>query len=169
MPASVARAASPPAFEVRAAEREEPVERVGVGVGELRLVTEAGRERVHLLRGVGDTRAPREVVAERLALSRVGLLRQVADRAGAHDPSSVGRFEPRKDAQERRLADPVRTDDADPVARRDDERDAPQHVGGAEALRYLMCGQGAGVCPVHGTDLLQSKGERRGFSTSDPS
>ena len=46
-----------------------------------------------------------------------------------------------EDSQQRRLANPVGADDADPVARRDDERDAVEHLGGGEALRDVTCSE----------------------------
>jgi hypothetical protein len=132
--------------EVGAPEREEPVERVGVVVREVRLGLEPRRERVHLPFGCVHARAPSEVVAQRLAGACVGLLREVADASGADDAPAVRLLEAGEDAQEGRLADPVRADHAHAVAGRDDQRHAPQHLGGAEALRYLVCCQG----PRHG-------------------
>ena len=127
--------------EVLAAEREEAVERVGVGAGELVLVGEPRGELVHLLLGRADAGAPREVAADGLAGAGLELLRQVADRAGADHPAGVGRLQAGEHAQQRRLADPVRADDADAVARGDDERHAVQHLDGGIALRDVTCCQ----------------------------
>ena len=69
-------------------------------------------------------RSPGEVPEHRLAGAGIRLLREIPDRANARDPTAVGFVEPREHAEQRRLADPVRADDADPVARRHDHRDA---------------------------------------------
>ncbi len=71
---------------------------------------------------LADAGAPEEQVAQGLAGDELRLLGQVADRGrrrAQHDPAGVGRLETGEDAQQRRLADAVRPDDTDPVARAD--------------------------------------------------
>jgi hypothetical protein len=126
-----------PRLEVLAAEREEPFERLRVRARELRLGAEPGSERIHLLLRGADTRAPCEVVAHRLARPRLGLLRQVADGARADDRARVGLLQPGQDPEQGGLADPVRADDSDAVARRDDQRDAVEHLDGGKALGHI--------------------------------
>ena len=104
------------AFEVLAAEGEEAVKGVGVDAGQFRLVLEARRERIHRPFRVADARAPREVAEHGLAGARLGLLWQEADGAAADDLAGVGGLDPGEHAEQRRLADPVRADDPDPVA-----------------------------------------------------
>ena len=71
--------------------------------------------------------------------ARLGLLREIRDgepgRLEAHR-SRVRRLEAREHAEQRRLADPVRPDDADPAARRDGERDTVEDDRVAEGLAY---------------------------------
>src|SRR5262249_61350882 len=95
----------------------------------------------------------------RLAGPRLRLLRQVADLAPADHLPAVGRLQPREDAEEGRLADPVRADDADAVARRDDQRDAVEHLDGGVGLGNVTCTERA----RHGLTSFDRKGERRGF------
>ncbi len=128
-------------LEVLAAEREEAVERVRVGAGKLRLGPEPSCERVHRGFGLTDAGAPRQVAEHGLTGARRRLLRQVADGAAADHLPAVGLLEPGQHAQQGRLADPVRADDADPVARRDDQRDAVEHLAGGKALRDITCSE----------------------------
>jgi hypothetical protein len=72
------------------------------------------------------------------------LLRQVRDReAGrlAAHPSRVRRVEICEHAKERRLADPVRADHADPAAGRHREGDAVEDHRVTERLAYRTCGE----------------------------
>ena len=127
--------------EVFPTEREEAVEGGGVRADELVLVGQPRREPVHLLLGAADSRAPREVVADRLAGPGLELLRQVPDGAGTDHPAGVGRLQAGEHAQQRRLPDPVRADDADAVARGDDQRHVVEHLNGGIALRDVPCCQ----------------------------
>ena len=83
-----------PRVEVAAAEREEAVERVAVRLGQLGLVAEPRAERVELVARRADAGAAAEVGEHRLARPRLGLLRQVADRARAHDLAASGSSTP---------------------------------------------------------------------------
>ena len=128
-------------LEVLAAEREEAVEGIAVGDGELGLLAEPARQLVHrVLRGA-DAGAPSEVGEHRLALAGLRLLRQQADGAAAHDLAAIGLLEPRQHPQQGRFADPVRADDPYAVARRDDQRDAVEHLDGGVALRDVTCSE----------------------------
>ena len=93
---------------------------------------ELGRDRRKAGLGCGGPAV--EVPAQGLAGTRVELLREVADREIARaepDEAPLGLVEPREQAQQRRLAGPVRADDADPAARADGERDAAEDLGDA--------------------------------------
>jgi hypothetical protein len=91
-------------------QREEPIQRGGVPLGQPRLAPEARRERVHGLLGFEDAAAAGGVAEQRLAVLDVGLLRQVAARErpwSALDAAEVRLLEPGEDPQQRRLPDPV--------------------------------------------------------------
>ena len=183
--ASAARAASPPesgrhlalgarpeadvgqdgagaGLEVLAAEREEAVERVGVGAARApgSAPSRAASASISALGGA-DAGAPREVAEHRLARPRLGLLRQVADGAAADDlAASRAARAPRARAAAstcrsrsgrrcrcgRPARRPARRGRA-PGRRRSSSRCHVQRVSPARA------------------DLLQSKGRKRGVST----
>src|SRR5207253_755070 len=84
--------------------------------------------------GVRCAGPPLEVAAKGLARERVELLRQVAGRQPRRaqpDATALRLVQPREQAQQRRLADPVRADDSDAAARADGERDAAEDLGDA--------------------------------------
>ena len=133
--------------QIRAAQREEPIQRGGVPLGQLRLAPEARRERVHGLLGFEDAAAAGEVAEQRLAVLDVGLLRQVADRErpwSAVDAAEVRLLEPGEDPQQRRLPDPVRPDETDPGARPHDERDVCENDVGSVRFRDVARDERAG-------------------------
>lgn len=73
------------------------------------------------------------------------LLGEVAHRCspwGKVDSSGVGMLQSRQDAQERRLADPVRSDDSDSHSTRDDERDVVEDYLPADGARHPAGTQG---------------------------
>jgi hypothetical protein len=76
-------------------------------------------------------------------------LREVADRerrGSAPDRAGVRLVEAREDAEQRRLADPVRADEADPAARDERQRDTAQDELGAMVLRdFDRCKRGDGT------------------------
>ena len=84
---------------------------------------------------VGDARAPREIVEQRLAGPAVVLLRQVADgqRVGRPlDGARVRLVEAGREPEQRRLARPVGADEAEPGARPERQIDAVENGTGAE-------------------------------------
>ena len=112
-------------IEIGAAEGQPPLEGDGVAVvGARRAGGEGGRRRVELGVGIGDAGAAGEERVHRLVRAR-RLLGQVADggrRRRALDATALERHEPGEGLQQRRLADAVGADDADPLAAGDDER-----------------------------------------------
>ena len=138
-----------PGGEVVSADPEEPLQRLAVVMGERRLRREPTRKGVHLGLGPCDIRPPREVRRDRFARPRLRLLWQVADSARARDRPGVRLLEPREHAQERRLPDPVRADDADAVAGADAERDVVEHGDGAERLGDVVCRERARQGDAH--------------------
>ena len=151
-----------PRGEVVAAEGEEAVERLGRGRGELRLLLEAGRELVELRLGLGHAGALREVAAQRLTRRGLVLLREVADGERgrrAADAARVRLLEPGQDPEERRLADPVRADEADSAPRGERQRHAAQDELGPVVLGDLDGGERADGRPPDGRD---GRGARRG-------
>ena len=102
-------------------------------------------------------------VAAGLARGKLGFLRQVTDRARTDDRTAVRLLETGKHPQQRRLADPVRADDADTVTRRNDERDTLEHLNGAKALRDVAGGKTAG----HGGSSFSRKGRKRRLRLED--
>ncbi len=136
------------------------VERLRVRASQLRLGVEPRGERIHLTFRRAYTGSAREVVAHRFARPWVRLLREVADRSGADELAAIGLLEPREHAEQGRLADPVRADDADAVSGRDDQRHAVQHLDRGIRLRDVTGGDRA----RHERTSLRAKGEKkRGF------
>ena len=119
---------------------------------------EAGSELVHSRGCVGNAGATSDVAADRPAGPSVRLLRQVARgqvrRREAHG-ARVGPLEAGQDAEQRRLPGPVRADEADAAARRNDEVDVPQHELRTVELRDVGCGESA-ARTLH-EDLLQRR------------
>ena len=90
------------------------------------------------------------------------LLHEVGDAQAARlarDRARVRLFDPREQAQQRRLADPVRADDADPAGRRDGQRERVEDDGLAVGLADRACGQRAAKS-VHAENLLPKERER---------
>ena len=113
-------------LEIVATEGEEAVERLAVGLDRGVVVAERNRRRVERGRCRRHTGAAGEVVAQALARHRVALLGQPADGGGGRRPldrAAVRHLESRQDAQQRRLADAVRPDDAEARAGRDGHAD----------------------------------------------
>ena len=84
---------------------------------------------------VGDARAPREIVEQRLAGPAIVLLRQVADgqRVGRPlDGARVRLVEAGREPEQRRFARPVGADEAEPGARPERQIDAVENGTGAE-------------------------------------
>ena len=120
-------------LEVATAEREVALERGRVGVGGSRSRCVAALPRVC----GGDAGAPREVREQRLARPAVVLLRQVAGGERGRRRARrarVGLLDPGEQAQQRRLAGPVRADDAEPRSRPDRQVDAVENGLGAVRL-----------------------------------
>ena len=135
-----------PRVEIGTTEREEAVERLGVRVGDGRIRGHRLGERVECVARLGHSSAAREVRAQGLAGPRVGLLREVADgqrRRRPLDSAGVWRLLPREDAQERRLADAVRPDHAEPVTGRNRERHVVEDGAPTERLRDVAGGEHA--------------------------
>jgi hypothetical protein len=128
-----------PGIEVGSAERQPPLERVGVPVvGTSHAPCEIVRCEVELTLGVGDASPSGEEVVDRLVARSVWFLRQIADRRGTRRPFDhpVDRAGGIDDAfpeslEQRRLADPVGTDDPDAITRRQLEVDTCEHRQGA--------------------------------------
>ena len=121
-------------LQVGAAQGEKPLERIRVGVGEPRLLSELALEPVQLRLDGSDARAAGEVGEKGLSRERVELLREVAGaQAGraAPDRSTLGPGEPRQHAQERRLARAVRTHDAGAATGTDRQRRVLEDGDGA--------------------------------------
>ena len=137
--------------EVGPAQRHPAVEGAGVAVGGGGVLgVQRGGRGVEAGRGVCDPRAPGEHRPHGLTGARVGLLRQVADgggrRAEAYGPA-VGGSQAGQDAQQRRLARPVRPDQPDPGPGREHETDAGQQgpgPGGDVEVAHGECGKGCG-------------------------
>ena len=152
--------------EVLAAEQEVALERLGVGARQLRLGVEPRRERVHLVLRRADARAPREVAAHRLARPRLGLLRQVADRARRARP----RRGPAPPAPRGRGAGSTCRSRSGRRCRRGRPATRPARRGRAPARRHRTsrcCGRR--MSPAR-TDLLQiERREEARFRSRDPS
>ena len=90
------------------------------------------------------------------------LLDQVGDaqiRRLTSDRARVRLLGPGQQAQQGRLADPVRADDADPAGRRDGEREPVEDDGLAVGLADRVCGQRA-ARSVHAENPLPKERER---------
>ncbi len=117
-------------LQVGAPERQETLERCGVCVR-----PPVVRVLLDVRLGSGDAGAPRQVREQRLAGTALVLLRQIADRerdGGPLDASLVRLVETGGEPQQRRLADPVGADEAEPRARPDRQVDAVEDGVGAE-------------------------------------
>jgi hypothetical protein len=126
--AEVRREPRRPRMEIGAAERDEPLERHGVVV----------REALELRLGGGDAGPAGDIGEDGLAGLCVRLLLEIADRQRrrrAGYPPAIRLLEPRHDPEQRRLADPVRADDADPAAGRHRERHVREDERAGKALR----------------------------------
>ncbi len=132
-------------FEISAAEREELVDRIGVAP-------------LHARLRLRDARAPREEAEQRLTPAALRLLGQVADGADALDASRRRLVDAGEDAQQRRLAGAVRTDDADAHAGRNGERDAVENDRRAVLLRDVRRDNAAAA---HARDLLIERTKSR--------
>ncbi len=115
------------------------------GGARLEVGTAQRDEAVGVVLGRSHARPAQEVAAQRLARQRVELLRQVADEPIPDDLARIRRLEPGEDAQERRLADPVRAGETDARAGRHDERDFVEDGARAKALRDMTDGQQGGT------------------------
>ncbi len=119
-----------PGLQIAAAQRDEPVEGVGVGVVGLCFLGQLGRAPVELGRCRRHPRPPGQVVEHGLPGGGVGLLREVADGEQprrALDATGVGRVGAGQDPQQGGLAGPVGTDDADAVASVHRQRHPVEH------------------------------------------
>ena len=129
-------------------------------------VAERGGEPVELRRSRSATPVRRaEVAAQRLAGPGVGLLGQEADGqrtpARARPRRASSATSTREHAQQRRLADAVRADDAEPVARGDGHRHVVQHEPAAERDRHALGRQ-------HARDPIGPPSADRSCSSGQP-
>ena len=115
---------------------------------------------------VGIGREDRLEVAPRRLATRKPLGRALLDEVGdaqarrlAHHRPVVRLLDPGEQAQQRRLADPVRADDADPAGRRDGQREPVEDDGLAVGLADRACGQRAAKS-VHAENPLPKERER---------
>ena len=131
-----------PLVQVRAAKCKPPLQPAGVGVLSAR---RAGGERargcLHRVVRRGHTGAPGKELPHRLARAAVRLLRQVPDRgvrrADRHRALLRG-AQPGQHPQQRRLAGTVHADQADDVARADDQvKTGEQHAIANSRLKVL--------------------------------
>ena len=128
-----------PRPQVVAAEGEEALERLGVGVDARRVVVHLRGQPVEVGAGRGHARPPGEVGDQRLARAGVRLLWQIAHRqrrGGALDPPRVGGFEAGQDAQQGRFADAVRAHDTDAAAGPHRQRDLVEDQLRAPVTRH---------------------------------
>jgi hypothetical protein len=140
-------------MEVVGAERQEPLEGVGMLLHGLGLAGEACRQCVQLGRSGTDARAPLEVFEQRFVRPRVDLLGEMPDRERrwtALERALVGLVQPGEHAQERRLSAAVGPDHADPSSRADEQRRAVENRLGAVAHRDVRRGKCAAAV-VHGS------------------
>ncbi len=128
--------------EVRAAGREVGVERGAVRVGGVtvgRRVSQGGRRPFELGFGGGHPGAAGEEREQRL-VAPLELLRQVADpqrRRGRGDRAAIGTVAAGEQAQQRRLADAVRTDHTETRPRPDGHVDGVEDGEGAVRARQV--------------------------------
>ncbi len=137
-------------LEVGTAERQVALERLAV-LAVVASLAERGRGVFKRLLGRRHTGSPAQEVAERLART-LGLLGQVADRRRRRDASDrprIGHVETGEDAQQRRLAGAVGSDQTDVVAGRDRQVDGVEHGVGA-----MGAGHASGVQGCSGHDAL---------------
>ena len=153
--ASPARAASPPESVVISCSRATgspssaqtvPARCAKIGTAQCQKLLQRGRValgsqsaewRCDRRLGRRHARAPREIAEQRLARARVVLLREVADRGRgrrALDLPVVRLLVAREQAEQRRLAGPVRPDEPEPRARAERQVDAVEDDVGAVRL-----------------------------------
>ncbi len=136
-------------LEVGAPEREEALERGGVGLG-----APDGGVALDVRFGLGDAGAAGQVREQRLAGAPVVLLRQVPDgqRGGRSlDAALVRLVEPAEQPEQRRLAGPVGADETEPRARPERQVDVVENGAGAERADDVVERDAQGASRERGT------------------